>query len=124
MTLDEYLKNKERRQDLRIKSRIQIGGLAFFAKKGHDKKSSPHRTKSPGLSRFQQFKLPRLGLPLLGAVLEKEFGIEVKIFFRRYRSTGKEVMEADSVGISTITTTAPVAFKFAQRIRRRATYPL
>jgi radical SAM superfamily enzyme YgiQ (UPF0313 family) len=80
--------------------------------------------KAPGFHVFSKFKLPRLGLPLLGAVLEKEFGIEVKIFFQEISLDWKEVMEADLVGISTITTTAPVAFKFAQRIKETRDIPV
>ena len=35
-----------------------------------------------------RFKLPRLGLPLLGALLKREFGIEVKVYFQEISLTG------------------------------------
>ena len=74
--------------------------------------------KSPGFHVFSKFKLPRLGLPLLGALLQREFGVEVKIYFQEItRINWEEVMSADLIGVSTITPTAPVAFGIIRRIK-------
>ncbi len=37
--------------------------------------------KAPGVHVYSKFKLPRLGLPLLGAMLERELDIRPTIFF-------------------------------------------
>jgi radical SAM superfamily enzyme YgiQ (UPF0313 family) len=81
--------------------------------------------KSPGFHVFSKFKLPRLGLPLLGALLEREFGVEVKIYFQEIaRIDWGEVMSADLVGISTITPTAPVAYSLLDRIKKESEIPV
>ncbi|MBN2168320.1 MAG: radical SAM protein, partial [Actinobacteria bacterium] len=59
---------------------------------------------------FTKFKLPRLGLPILGAQIEKEFGIKPRIYFEDLARLDWEfIMDSDLVGISTITATAPEA---------------
>lgn len=74
--------------------------------------------RAPGFHVFSRYKLPRLGLPLLGAVLERELGVEVKIFFQECaRIDWDEVARADLVGISTITPTAPAAYDLVARIK-------
>jgi radical SAM superfamily enzyme YgiQ (UPF0313 family) len=80
--------------------------------------------KAPGFHVFSKFKLPRLGLPQVGAVLREELGIEVRIYFQEISLDWKEVAEADLVGISTITPTAPVAFRLAQRIKEARDVPV
>jgi len=81
--------------------------------------------KSPGFHVFSKFKLPRLGLPLLGAMLKKELGIQVKIYFQEITKIDwNEVMNADLVGISTITPTAPVAYGIADRIKKSSDIPV
>jgi radical SAM superfamily enzyme YgiQ (UPF0313 family) len=81
--------------------------------------------KSPGFHVFSKFKLPRLGLPLLGAVLKKELGVQVKIYFQEITKLDwEEVLDADLVGISTITSTAPVAYGIADRIKKSSEIPV
>jgi radical SAM superfamily enzyme YgiQ (UPF0313 family) len=81
--------------------------------------------KSPGFHVFSKFKLPRLGLPLLGAMLKKELGIQVKIYFQEIAKIDwNEVLDADLVGISTITPTAPVAYGLADRIKKSSEIPV
>jgi radical SAM superfamily enzyme YgiQ (UPF0313 family) len=75
--------------------------------------------KAPGFHVFSRYKLPRLGLPLLGAVLEQELGASVKIYFQECAKIDwDEVARADLVGISTITSTAPAAYDLVERIKR------
>lgn len=75
--------------------------------------------KAPGFHVFSRYKLPRLGLPLLGAVLEQELGISVKIYFQECaRIDWDEVEKADMVGISTITSTAPAAYGLVDRVKK------
>jgi len=79
--------------------------------------------KSPGFHVFSKFKLPRLGLPLLGAVLEKELGVEVKIYFQELSLDWSAVDEADLVGISTITPPRPSPTISSRVSNARATNP-
>lgn len=81
--------------------------------------------KSPGLHIYSKFKLPRLGLPLIGAMLEKELGIRPKIFFQELGGIDWDaVMESDLVGISTITTTAPEAYAICKKIKQNSDIPV
>lgn len=74
--------------------------------------------KASGLHIFSKFFLPRLGLPLLGAILKKA-GHEVKIFCEDIKPINWEVVfESDLIGISTITSTAPGAFRLLQKIKK------
>jgi len=80
---------------------------------------------APGLHVFSKFKLPRLGLPLLGAILREHFGITPKIYFEEVSKLPKEEMErADLVGISTITPTAPAAYDLIRWIKRNRDIPV
>jgi len=81
--------------------------------------------KAPGFHVFSRYKLPRLGLPLLGAVLEEQLGASVKIYFQECaRIDWEEVAKADLVGISTITSTAPAAYDLVQRIKKMNDVPV
>jgi radical SAM superfamily enzyme YgiQ (UPF0313 family) len=81
--------------------------------------------RSPGLHVFSRYKLPRLGLPLLGALLERELGIKPKIYFQEtMRVNWSEVAKADLVGISTITLTAPEAYGILGRIKQIGDIPV
>jgi anaerobic magnesium-protoporphyrin IX monomethyl ester cyclase len=74
----------------------------------------------PGFHVFSAFKLPRLGLPQLGAIL-KEKGYEVKIYCPDIAPINwAEVLSADMVMISTITSTAPAAYHLAKEIKEKA----
>jgi radical SAM superfamily enzyme YgiQ (UPF0313 family) len=73
--------------------------------------------KAPNLHIFSQFPLPRLGTILLGTIM-KQRGWEVEIFVEEMRKIDYEIIkDADLVGISTITPTAPRAYAIADRIR-------
>ena len=81
--------------------------------------------RSPGLHVFSRYKLPRLGLPLIGALLERELGIRVKIFFQEtMRVNWSEIARADLVGISTITSTAPEAYSLLGRVKSTGDIPV
>jgi anaerobic magnesium-protoporphyrin IX monomethyl ester cyclase len=73
--------------------------------------------KAPNLHIFSQFPLPRLGTILLGTIMKKR-GWDVEIFVEQMRKIDYEIIKnADLVGISTITPTAPRAYAIADRIR-------
>ncbi|MBC7229716.1 MAG: B12-binding domain-containing radical SAM protein [Actinobacteria bacterium] len=81
--------------------------------------------KAPGVHVYAKFKLPRLGLPLLGAMLERELGIRPTIYFQELSGLDwDELAECDLVGISTITPTAPEAFSILERIKQRSNTPV
>ncbi len=71
--------------------------------------------KSPGYNVFTGILLPRLGLPILGSIL-KSLGHKVKIFCEEIKSIDwGAVKQADIVGVSTITSTAPRAYEIASK---------
>ena len=71
----------------------------------------------PGYHVFSRIALPRLGLPLLGAML-KQRGIEVSIYCQGFYGIDySDVLSADLVGISTTTSTAPEGYRIARRVR-------
>lgn len=71
----------------------------------------------PGYHIYSRFALPRLGLPILGAILRRR-GIEVSIHVQDFQPIDfSEVLSADLVGISTTTSTAPEAYRIAGRVR-------
>ena len=73
--------------------------------------------KAPNLHIFSHFPLPRLGTILLGTLM-KNRGLDVEIFIEEMRKIDYEIIkDADLVGISTITPTAPRAYAIADRIR-------
>ena len=81
--------------------------------------------KAPGLHVYAKFKLPRLGLPLLGAMLERDLDIRPTIFFQELGGIDwDEVAESDMVGISTITTTALEAYAILDRIKEKGDIPV
>jgi radical SAM superfamily enzyme YgiQ (UPF0313 family) len=81
--------------------------------------------KAPGVHIYSRFKLPRLGLPLLGALLERELGIRPQIIFQELSGIDwKEITESDLVGISTITTTAPAAYEILERVKQHTNIPV
>lgn len=81
--------------------------------------------RAPGVHVYAKYKLPRLGLPILGAMLERELGIRPTIYFQELGGINWEVVTAsDLVGISTITTTAPEAYSILDRIKQRSNIPV
>lgn len=72
----------------------------------------------PGYHIYSRCALPRLGLPILGAILKRK-GIEVSIHVQDFGPLDfAEILSADLVGISTTTSTAPEAYAIAQRVRQ------
>jgi radical SAM superfamily enzyme YgiQ (UPF0313 family) len=75
--------------------------------------------RAPGLHVFSRFPLPRLGLPLLGKILELE-GYDVRIYCPDLRRIDwNDVWSADLILISSTTSTAPEAYRIAQEARNR-----
>lgn len=71
----------------------------------------------PGYHVYSRFALPRLGLPILGAMLRQK-GIEVGIYCQDFEPIDyADVLSSDLVGISTTTSTAPEGYRIAQRVR-------
>ncbi len=73
--------------------------------------------KSPGYHIYSHIALPRLGLPLLGAMLKKR-GREVSIYCQEFSGLDmNSVLSSDLVGLSTTTSTAPEAYRIADKAR-------
>ncbi len=67
---------------------------------------------------FSRYKLPRLGLVILGTILERK-GYYCKVFIEDIEDIDfKEVFKADMVGISTITSTSMRAYAIADQVRK------
>jgi len=74
----------------------------------------------PGFHVFSAFKLPRLGLPIIGTIL-RDKGYQVKLFCQDIAPMDwAEVLTADMVMISTITSTTPDAYHIAKKIKEKA----
>lgn len=73
--------------------------------------------KPPDLHIFSRMPLPRLGTVLLGTVL-KENGYNVKSYVEVLDDIDfEDVLKADAVGISTITSTSPRSYEIARLIK-------
>lgn len=73
--------------------------------------------KPPTFHIWSGVKLPRLGLPSIGSVLERA-GHRVRIYCEMIRSPRREdLLAADIVGISTTTSTAPEAYRLGDLCR-------
>jgi radical SAM superfamily enzyme YgiQ (UPF0313 family) len=73
--------------------------------------------KPAGYHVFSRIALPRLGLPLLGAML-RDRGIEVSIYCQAFHNIDyADLLSSDLVGISTTTSTAPEAYRLARRAK-------
>ena len=71
----------------------------------------------PGYHVYSRFALPRLGLPLLGAILRQK-GIEASVQCQDITPIDwQDVLSSDLVGVSTTTSTAPEAYRIARRAR-------
>ncbi len=72
---------------------------------------------APGFHVYSFVKQIRLGLPLLGALM-KARGHEVRIYAESLSEVDwDDVLSSDLVGISTTTSTAIRAYRYAQRVR-------
>lgn len=69
---------------------------------------------------FQRYRMPRLGPIILGTILEKA-GHDVSIFSDAFQlSRMEDLLEADLVGISTITASVPRAYEMADHLRSKS----
>jgi radical SAM superfamily enzyme YgiQ (UPF0313 family) len=74
--------------------------------------------KSPNLHIFSQYQLPRLGIFILGAIM-KQMGWDVEVIVEESQKLSfAHIKQADMVGISTITSTAPRAYAIADRLQK------
>ncbi|HET6486456.1 MAG TPA: radical SAM protein [Spirochaetia bacterium] len=76
--------------------------------------------KNNHLHIFSRFELPRLGGVLLATILRDQ-GYEADALFASPEDALRAPLSADLVGISTITATAPGAYRIADELRRRGT---
>jgi len=73
---------------------------------------------APGYHIYSYAALPRLGLPILGAILRNR-GHQVRVYCQDLQPIDYSiVMGADLVGISTTTSTVPEGYRIAQRLSR------
>lgn len=76
--------------------------------------------KSAGYNVYSLFRIPRLGLAILGAILKKA-GYEVIVYAENISAMDlEEVFKADAVGISTLTCTTPRAYAIADIIKQNS----
>ena len=75
--------------------------------------------EAPGFHVFSHFKMPRLGLPLLGAILSHR-GYDVSIYATHLSKEDlRHCFDCDLIGISSTTSTAPEAYRLADLFRSR-----
>jgi anaerobic magnesium-protoporphyrin IX monomethyl ester cyclase len=73
--------------------------------------------KAPGINVFDQARLPRLGLPLIGRMLA-DAGHDVRIYVETLAAVDwADVAQSDLVGFSSTTATTPAAYAMAGRVR-------
>jgi radical SAM superfamily enzyme YgiQ (UPF0313 family) len=73
--------------------------------------------RAPGAHIYSRYHLPRLGLPILGAIARGR-GLDVRVFLEEMKPVDRAGLAgADLVCISTITSTAPAAYALARRAR-------
>ncbi|MFH1653094.1 MAG: radical SAM protein [Pseudomonadota bacterium] len=73
--------------------------------------------KSPGSHVYSKWGLPRLGTVQLATIL-KNAGYDALVYVEDYKGIDfEDVLTADAVGISTITSTAPRAYEMARQAR-------
>ena len=75
--------------------------------------------KAPGLHIYSKFPIPRLGNVLLGT-MARERGWDVEVVVEDFTELdAADLPAADFVGLSTITSTAPRAYQYADTYRKR-----
>ncbi|WP_244901129.1 cobalamin B12-binding domain-containing protein [Leptospirillum ferriphilum] len=73
--------------------------------------------KSTHLHVYSRYTIPRLGVILLGTML-RDRGWDVRVYIEDVSPVDMtEVLSADIVGISTLTSTAPQSYKLAELVR-------
>jgi len=81
--------------------------------------------RAPGIHVYSRFKLPRLGLPILGALIERELKIKPKIFVEDLGPIDwQEVLTSDLVGLSSITSTALRSYQIIEKIKKKKDIPV
>lgn len=86
-------------------------------KKGGKMKIVLIEPRSPGLNIFSHAKLPRLGLLIIGAIA-KEKGHSVRVVCEELGAIDWEkIKEADFVGVSSLTSTAPRALEIIKKTK-------
>jgi len=76
--------------------------------------------RAPGYHVYSRVRLPRLGLPLLSAILKEAGYRDVTTYCEDIAPINVEdVCRADFVGISTTTSTAPAAYRLGSLVKRR-----
>lgn len=74
--------------------------------------------RSPGMHVFSAFKMPRLGIIVIGT-MAKQLGYEVRVYCEDLVGLDMaDVLSADLVGVSSITSTAPRAVEIIKQIRK------
>jgi anaerobic magnesium-protoporphyrin IX monomethyl ester cyclase len=74
--------------------------------------------RAPGLHVFSRVRLPRLGLPLMATIL-RDRGHDVRVVVESINAVPLDFLaDADLVGISTTTSTAPRAYALADLLRQ------
>ena len=72
--------------------------------------------KSTHLHVYSKVCIPRLGSVLLGTIMRNK-GYDVRVYVEDIHDVDmREVLSADLVGISAITSTAPPAYRLADRV--------
>jgi len=80
-------------------------------------------TKSTYIHVYSSVPIPRVGSVLLGTIL-RNLGYEVKVYIEELGDVDfRELLDADLVGISTLTSTAPRSYQLA-RVAREAGIPV
>ena len=78
----------------------------------------------PGAHVFKRMALPRLGAVILGTIL-KNHGYDVKVYVECIEEINvKDLLTADLIGISTITSTAPRAYEIAKLLKEKTRIPV
>ncbi|MBI5410350.1 MAG: B12-binding domain-containing radical SAM protein [Nitrospirae bacterium] len=73
--------------------------------------------KSPGANIFSKFPMPRMGSILLATILKNK-GYNTKVFIEDIAAPDwKQLEDADFIGVSSISSTAPRAFQIAEKFR-------
>lgn len=73
--------------------------------------------RSPDYNIYSMFKIPRMGLALLGTIADRA-GYNIKIIYQEVTPlTSEHIMWADLVGFSLTTSTAPEGYRLARIVR-------
>ncbi|MCC6728518.1 MAG: B12-binding domain-containing radical SAM protein [Chthonomonadales bacterium] len=86
----------------------------------HIRKIALVEPRAPGYHVYSRVALPRLGLPLLSALLRREGHQDIRVYCEDIAAIDRDYLfECDLVGISTTTSTAIAAYRLGSEIKRR-----